>query len=338
MDPITPAARTQVMRRREFLSVAAAPLALAFLPDGCRQMADRAGAGRRPTEPLAFVTADVESHIVVVSSSDGSVRRRIATREGPHSIEAAPGQALVAHPDSGLVTILDTGAMEVRRVLEGFGEPAYTAVSPDGSFAFVSDAATGDLVVIDLRRGRIVGGGAVGAEARHLTISPDGRTVWVSLGMEAPEVVVVDLTEPERPSVSGRLELPFLAHDVVCAPDGRRLWVTSGVERRIALYQPGRSTPLSSIDADAAPQHVSFGARRTFVASGDDGTLVTHDPLSGAILGRDRLPNGSFNISRRGSAVVSPSLEEGTVTIADGNGRVRLSRRVAEAAHDACLI
>ena len=275
---------------------------------------------------------------MVASCADGRVRQRISTREGPRSIEAAPGQALVAHPDSGAVTILDTGAMEVRRVLEGLGEPAYTAISPDRRYAYVTDSANGEVVVVDLGRGRIAGGGSVGAEARHLTVAPDGRTLWVALGLEAPAVVVVDLEEPLGPRVRGRLELPFLAHDVVCAPDGRRLWVTSGVEPRIALYRPGRSAPLRMVDADAAPQHVSFGPGRAFVASGEDGSLVTHEQLSAAVLGRDRLPRGSFNLSRRGELVVSPSLEQGTVTIADRDGRVLLSRRVADSSHDACLV
>ena len=223
-------------------------------------------------------------------------------------------------------------------MLEGMGEPAYTAISPDARYAYVTDSGNGEVAVVDLQRGRLAGVAPVGAEARHLSIAPDGRTLWVALGMEAPEVVTVDLAEPERPRVTGRLELPFLAHDVVCAPDGRRLWVTSGVEPRIALYRPGTPTPLKLVDADAAPQHVSFGPGRTFVASGEDGSLVTYESTSASVLGRARLPLGSFNLSRRGDLIVSPSLDQGTVTIADRTGRVVLSRRVVESAHDACLV
>jgi DNA-binding beta-propeller fold protein YncE len=287
---------------------------------------------------LAFVTADLQAHVVVASTTDGRVRRRIATREGPGSIEAAPGQAIVAHPDYGVVSVLDTGAMKVRRVLEGFGEPAYTAVAPDGRHAYVSDSGLGELAVIELRRGRIVARSPVGDDARHLSISPDGRRLWVALGMEAPEVVAVSLGDPVRPRVEGRLELPFLAHDVVCAPDGRRLWVTSGTERRIALYAPGRTAPLKTVSSDAAPQHVRFGHGNAYVASGDDGALVTHDAATGSVTNRDRLPVGSFNISGLGDLLVSPSLEQGTVTVADPSGRVLLSRRIADAAHDACLV
>jgi len=325
--------------------MAAAPVALAFLPDGCGELFDsgrrsREAAGRGPSRgrTLAFVTADLQAHVVVASTADGRVRRRIATDEGPGSIEAAPGQAIVAHPDAGVVSLLDTGAMEVRRVLEGFGEPAYTAVAPGARYAYVSDSGLGELAVVHLQDGRVVARVPVGADARHLSIAPDGRTLWVALGMEAPEVLAVSLGDPERPRVQGRLELPFLAHDVVCAPDGRRLWVTSGTERRIALYRPGRPAPLTTVPSDAAPQHIRFGHGKAFVASGDDGALVTHDAARGEVVNRDRLPIGSFNISGLGDVIVSPSLEQGTVTLADRSGRVLLSRKIADAAHDACLV
>ena len=89
--------------------------------------------------------------------------------------------------------------MRVRRVLRGMSEPRYTAIAPDARHAYVTDSGTGELVVIDLERGRVVGGAEVGALARHLAIAPDGRTLWVALGSKAPAVAVVDLSEPRRP-------------------------------------------------------------------------------------------------------------------------------------------
>ena len=62
--------------------MAAAPVALAFLPDGCgeifgptrgSQSAERRRQAQRRT--LAFVTADLQAHVVVVSTADGRVRR-----------------------------------------------------------------------------------------------------------------------------------------------------------------------------------------------------------------------------------------------------------------------
>jgi DNA-binding beta-propeller fold protein YncE len=312
------------MRRREFL---AALGLLPLLPRGCQL--------RRPARVLA--TADTESHVAVLDAATGRVRARVATLEGPRSIEAAGGnRAVVAHSDEGAVSLLE--GMGVRRVLRGIAEPRYTAVAPDRRYAYVTDSARGEVVVIDLERGRLVGGGEVGALARHLTIAPDGRTLWVALGKRAPSVAVVDLSEPRRPRARGLIDPPFLAHDVACSPGGRRLWISSGDRRQLALYVPGRTRPLAVLPAGAPPQHVSFGAGRAYVASGDDGSLEVRRIGTGHPLAHTAVARGSYNVQHGAGLVVTPSLDDGTVTIVGEGGRVIARTRIAPAAHDACLI
>ena len=108
-------------------------------------------------EPLALATADTEAHVVVVGLAGGEVQRRLATVEDPRSIESGPGgHVVVAHPAAGAVSLMTARPTRVRRVLRGLGAPRYTACSPDGAHAFVSDGGRGELVVVDLARGRIL--------------------------------------------------------------------------------------------------------------------------------------------------------------------------------------
>jgi DNA-binding beta-propeller fold protein YncE len=314
------------MRRREFLATLGL---LPLLPLSCEP--------RRPR--LALATADTESHVAVLDAATGRVRARVATLEGPRSIEAAGGsRAVVAHTDAGALSLLDGVPVRVRRVLRGIAEPRYTTVAPDGRHAYVSDSARGEVVVVDLERGRLVGGGEVGALARHLTIAPDGETLWVALGKRAPAVAVVELSDPRRPRTRGLLHPPFLAHDVACSPGGRRLWISSGDRAALALYAPGRAQPLAVLAAGAPPQHVSFGAGRAYVASGDDGSLAVQRIGDGKALARTAVARGSYNVQHGASRVVTPSLDDGTVTITTESGRVVVRTRIAPAAHDACLI
>jgi hypothetical protein len=183
-----------------------------------------------------------------------------------------------------------------------------------------------------------VGGGEVGALARHVTIAPDGRTAWVALGSKAPAVAVVDLTRPRRPRVRGMLHPPFLAHDVACSPRGGRLWISSGDRSQIALYRPDGARPLAVLNAGLPPQHVSFGGGRTYVASGDDGSLEVQRTRDGKRLARAAVARGSYNVQHGAGLVITPSLDDGTVTIATESGRIRSRTRIAPAAHDACLI
>src|SRR4051794_10793498 len=146
----------------------------------------------------------------------------------PRSIEAAGDAAVVAHPEIGWISLIDARSLRVRHVLGGLAEPRYTAAHPDGRHAYVSDAKRGELVALDVLRGRVVGRAQVGALARHGTIDPAGTTVWGALRWRGEEVAVVDVRTPARPRLVHRFRPPFRAHDVACAPDGRHLWVSSG--------------------------------------------------------------------------------------------------------------
>ena len=237
----------------------------------------------------------------------------------------------------GALSLLTTRPARVRRVLRGLGAPRYAAIAPDGRHAFVSDGARGELVVVDLGRARIVAGVEVGAGARHLSLDPAGRVLWVALGSSAQAIAVVDVADPLRPLLRRRVRPPFLAHDVAFSPSGRRVWITAGRERRLAVLPAAGGRPVL-LGADAAPQHVSFGRGVAFVASGEGASVRVHDLADGRRA--PHRPRALWLLQRAGraGAVVTPSLARGTLTILDRAGRVRHELEVARAAHDACLV
>ncbi|MGI8478485.1 MAG: YncE family protein [Gaiellaceae bacterium] len=324
------------MDRRRFLAAAAAvPIALAVDP--------RAVAARLGGTPLAFVTADLESHIVVLDLQTGEPVERIRTTPGPRSIEAILGSsAVVAHTEHGVVSLIGITPLGVRAELDGFEAPRYTCVRPPtpdrqtSSIAYVTDSAREEVVTLDVGRAKVLWRTRVPGPARHISISADGDTLWTALGTKAERLAVLDARNPRRPRLVRTISPPFLAHDVVFALDGRTVWVTSGAERRIAIYR-GERRPLRVIAADAPPQHVAFSDSKAFVASGDDGTLRRHR-LDGELVREVRVPVGSYNVTFAFGRIVTPSLGQGTVSLLDRNGRVRTVRRVARAAHDACIL
>jgi hypothetical protein len=318
------------VNRREFLLTAAGlPLTLRFAPSAL------AGG-----TPLALVTADTEAHVVAVALGSGRIHRRVATVAGPRSIESVGERlAVVAHTTEGAVSILDGVELRVVRVLRGFDEPRYTAAAPDGRFAFVTDSKRGEVVAVDLGRLRAVGRVAVDGPARHLSITPDGRRLWVALGSKAAELVVVDVAEPSRMRVAGRLRPPFLAHDVGVVPGGSRAWVTSGDERRIAVYDVRAARILFSLPAGSPPQHVTFLAGRAHVTSGDDdGTLHVHRLADGRLLRTTAIPVGSYNVQQGFGLVLTPSLQRGTLCVLDRHGAMRERVQAAASSHDACFV
>src|SRR5204862_5593469 len=124
--------------------------------------------------------------------------------------------------------------------------------------------------------GRILARERVGARARHVTVDPAGRVLWVALVTKAEEIAVVDVTDRARPRLVRRFRPPFLAHGVGFAPDGRRAWVSSGDRNQLAVYDVGRGRLLARPYADAPPQHVTFAGGLVYVTSGWSGTLRVH--------------------------------------------------------------
>jgi DNA-binding beta-propeller fold protein YncE len=295
------------MDRRSFLlAAAAAPLALRG-------------------HAFAYVTEDTESRVAIVDLRSGVVLHRIATRPGPRSVERVGGVAVVAHTAVGAVSIVDE--LGVRREVEGFEEPRYTAGSRDGRYAFVTDASRVELLSVELARGAIAGRVKLKLWPRHLSLTPDGRTLHVSLGTASPQLAIVDVRDPRRPRLERYVTPPFAAHDVGVAPSGR-LWITAGEERTISAH--GRMLP-----ADGAPQHVTFLDGRAFVTSGADGTLRVYDEATARLLHTTRIPTGSYNVQFRAGRVLTPSLNEGTLCVLDAVGGLLRRTRVAPSCHDA---
>ena len=312
------------VNRREFV-VGAAALALA--PDALA----RALGGT----PTALVTADLDSHVVAIDLSTGRRLREIATLPGPRSIETVVNTAIVGHTTEGAVSIIDGPSLRVRRVLDGFDEPRYAVGLPNTNYAVVTDSGRGELVVIDVKEARVTARVRVDGPARHVSFDPDRRLAWTALGNKAERVAVVDLRDPRRPRVTRRFAPPFLAHDVGLVTSGRR-WVTSGSERRLAVYEGTRRVAV--LPAGTPPQHVAFLDGRAFVTSGDDGTLHVHDVRTGRLLRRTRVPGGSYNVQQGWGMILIPSLSRGTLCLADRQGRLVRTTRVARSSHDTSFV
>lgn len=299
--------------------------------------APRGLAGLAAGTEVALVTADEEARLVAVDLASGRVRRYVPTLARPRSIETVGPMAVVAHSELGAVSLVRAATLRVEHVLRGFGEPRYTAADPNGRHAYISDAKRGQVVVLDVIRGALLARVSVGALARHITIDPRGRTLWVALGAKAREVAVVDVSRPARPRLVRRFAPPFLAHDVGWAPGGDRVWVSSGDRNELALYAARSGRLLRRLAADRPPQHFTFRGQLVYVASGESGTLRVHR-VGGQQLRKTAIPDDSYNVQEALGWVVTPGLGTGTLCALDSTGRVRWTRTVALSSHDACIV
>src|SRR5205814_10653452 len=172
-----------------------------------------------------------------------------------------------------------------------FRAPQLAAITPDGSWAYVTDAATGDVSVIDLAKARVVDRVFVGLDAHHLAVSPDGQRTWVALGEHATTIVVLNTSRASRPRVIGRIHPAVAAHDLVFAPDGRSVWVSSSRASYVSLLDPVRGRLIGTVPAGPAPQHIAFGSRgRAFITSGYGSTIELVDVATRKVVRHASVP------------------------------------------------
>lgn len=314
------------MDRRRFLVLAASA------PFGLRAALAAAASVR----PRALVTCDSQARLAVVDLASARVVGHVPTLPDPRSIELVGGHAVVCHWAPGAVSIVDARTLAVRHVVHGFGEPRYVAGSPDGRRAFVTESDPSAVAALDLSTGTVVDRLRLDEWARHVTLDPRGRLLWVGLGSASQRVALVDVDGAGGLRLRRHVRPPFTAHDVVFAPDGREVWVTSGTARETAIYGAGGAL-RTRLAADLAPQHVAFAGDRVFVTSGDSRTCRVHD-VSGRLLRTVSVPVGSYNVQAGPGRVLTPSLDGGDLTVLDARGAVRARIGVAPSCHDACFV
>jgi outer membrane protein assembly factor BamB len=314
------------MDRRTFLTGAASLV-----------LAPRALAHVSAARELALVTADLEARLVAVDLATGRVHAHIRTLPKPRSIETVGDIAVVAHSEIGALTLVAADTLTVARVLRGFGEPRYTAAHPDRRHAYVTDAERGEVIALDVRRGRVLAREHVGPRARHISIDPSGHRLWIALGAKAKHVAVVDVADRTGPRFLRLLQPPFLAHDVGWTPDGEKIWVSSGDRQELAVFDARTGKLLARPRGDKPPQHVTFRRGRAYVTSGESGTLRVHR-TDGHLLRTTRVAAESYNVQQAHGWVVTPALGRGTLCILDAQGRLLRREQIARSSHDACIV
>jgi YVTN family beta-propeller protein len=126
--------------------------------------------------------------------------------------------------------------------------PSAVAASPVRDEAYVANANSDTVSVIDSRTGAVAAtipvgllpGGPKGADPDGLAVAPDGRTLYVALAGENA-LAVVDVGARE---VQGFIPTSWYPADVEVTPDGRRLVITNTNDSGAGPNRCGPTSPL----------------------------------------------------------------------------------------------
>ena len=292
-----------------------------------------AGIRGSASRPVALVCAEASNEVFAVSIGPhgGQILKRVHIADPLMVAAPLHGPAVVVDPH-GTVTLLGWHSLRPIKAFHGFVRPEVAAIAPGDRYAYVSDAGSGRLVVIDLKRRSIVGHVFAGLQAHHLDFSPDGRRLWVALGETASTIVRLDTGNLRRPRVVGRIHPRITAHGIEFSPDGRTVWVSSSAVSFVTVFDASSGRALREIGAGTGkgPQEVAFSGRRAMVTSGYGSSL---EAVSWRTFGRHgsvSMPYGSFNLATFRGDVVTSSVLTGYVTELEAGTLKRLwTRRIA---------
>lgn len=181
--------------------------------------------------------------LAVLKASDGSLLgvTYVITDPGPLTVNAAGTRAYVTTPTAIKVyNISDPSHLSVVQTIALSSAPDAIALSPDGTLAYLSSAASGHITVVDLTAGSVLGTGTeVAGSHSGLALSADGTTIYATNTIthklsvltlnsganinQAP--VITEVQAPTAPTDTGVIYGSY----VVADPDGEPTTVTNTV-------------------------------------------------------------------------------------------------------------
>jgi YVTN family beta-propeller protein len=167
------------------------------------------------------------------------------------------------------------------------------AASPDGSRIYVASDRTGNLQVVDVRQGSVIGQIHLGKDPNQMTLSKDGRYAFVPLRGEN-QIAVVSLDPLE---LVKKIPSPKGPHDAYTTDDGSRIYVGAQFGNAIAVIDPATQSLVHTIETTdgVRPLEPSRDGRTLYAALSNLLGFVVVDPLSRRVTRRvelGTLPDG----------------------------------------------
>lgn len=161
-----------------------------------------------------------------------------------------------------------------------------------------------------------------GSQPKSVSVSPDGRQVWVA-AFGTRDANNVDVFDANTLSLWGRVSFPGNAVETIFTPDGRTAYVSNFVRGTVEEIDVATRTVRATIDGGLDPKvlALSSDARRLYIVNWRSNDVYVVDTRTRARI--SRLPTGrhprGFAGLRDGSVLVA-STETNTVHAFDANG------------------
>lgn len=184
------------------------------------------------------------------------------------------------------------------------------AVTPDGSRFFFSDEAEHTLDAVNARTLALIKRVTLSGRPNNISISKDGRHVYVAILSGDGAVDVVDSTSLERVKT---IPVKGGVHNTFVTPDGRFVVAGSIAGKRMTVIDAAVEEPVWTLDFDNGVRPIAFernvdgSTRRAFVQISDFHGFAIVDFAARKEVGRVTLPDVPESERQRDGLQGSPA-------------------------------
>jgi YVTN family beta-propeller protein len=267
-----------------------------------------------PALAATVYVADEEGATITTIDTVTGATTQTAIGISPHNVDVTPDGARVlasgvaAHghdvpgmEGGGQLVVMDAAPEGLRpaAMVPVGGHPAHVVPSPDGRTAYVTDAETDSVLVVDLAEGRVRRTIEVGRYPHGLRLSPDGSTLAVA-DMKDDTVSLIAIADGTVSSVP----VPGKPVQVAFSPDGKTLWVSQNGADSVAAIDVSAGKVDGSYPIGDGPVQVSVTPDGAKVLVANQGskkkpgrTVSVLEAASGALLTTITVGKGAHGVT-----------------------------------------
>lgn len=153
------------------------------------------------------------------------------------------------------VDIIDPATNKVVLQVKNIEVPHGVTFSPDGSRAYVSCEAESTLWATDTKTGKLLGKAALSGHPNNISISKDGRWVFVSI-VAAPGAV--DVVDTNSMKVAKSIAMKGGVHNTYVTPDGKFVVAGSIVGKILTVIDSQTLQPVWELPFDLGVRPMAF--------------------------------------------------------------------------------
>src|SRR5579871_1242909 len=153
------------------------------------------------------------------------------------------------------VSIIDPNTNKVVGTIHGIEVNHGAAVAPDGSRYYISDEAERTLDVVDAKTLDVTRKIPLSGHPNNISISKDGRRVYVSIAVAPGAVDVIDTVSQERVK---SIPVKGAVHNTYVTPDGKYVVAGSIQSKTITVIDQKTETPAWTLTMDLGIRPMTF--------------------------------------------------------------------------------